>query len=111
MKTINLKYDIGDVVKYKTTEDEYKYAVCEFCGGTGRVWGVNNTSANCPRCGGNTEILKDIVKKEVIKEGTIERWCVNSYNKEEPHYIMLRNKAKLIKESDIIEKVNGDGEE
>lgn len=110
MKTINLKYDIGDVVKYKTIEDEYEYAACEFCGGTGRIWGVTHTSAACPMCGGYTKTLKDIVKKEVIKEGTIERWRMSSLD-EEPYYILLRNPAKLIKESDIVEKVNSDGEE
>ena len=110
MRTINLKYDIGDVVKYKTTEDEYKYAACEFCGGTGRVWGANNASAACPLCGGYTKILKDIIKKEVIREGTIERWRMSSLD-EEPYYILLRNPTKLIKESAIVEKVNSYGEE
>lgn len=109
MRTINLKYDIGDVVKYKTIEDEYKYATCEFCGGTGRVWGANNTSAACPLCGGYTKILKDIVKKEVIKEDTVKEWFIHADDKE-PNYIFLRE-SRTIKESDIVEKVNSDGEE
>lgn len=62
--TINIKYDIGDTVKWeKAIQNNEKIIKCNFCNGTGKVQGSDKSVLPCPRCYGKrtvpeTEILK-----------------------------------------------------
>ena len=112
MKTINIKYDVGDNIKYihrihKDIMDE-----CPCCGGTGQIIGVDGKWYECGECEGSGKIYSG--KQEIIEsieEGTIcdvhAHYDSNVLPKMDKAIIYYRtpHNTKKIMEEDIIERI------
>ena len=73
MKTINIKYNVGDVIRYKVQREEFKHLPCPCCGGPGWIPGMDKMKYECPECEGHGWIEGPARVVEEIKEGTIAR--------------------------------------
>lgn len=69
--TINIKYNIGDNIRYIYKEWTPKYIKCSCCNGKGRIIGFDLKQYDCPNCGSRGEIKDGCSLKKEIKEGTI----------------------------------------
>lgn len=111
-RTIKILYDIGDVVKYNYITNVPDYVKCPFCGGVGKIEGLNGDWAECPKCCGDKKIKAGHRIEQEVKEGTINEIQVcwfsnNEYSVMEPKYGLLREDYRVF-QSDIIKKVISD---
>lgn len=56
---IDIKYNIGDKVKWRKSQELNQYETCSFCNGAKEVQGADNTVLPCPKCHGRgtTKVL------------------------------------------------------
>jgi len=106
-KIIEFKYDVGDVVRFKGVKYEIKHEDCRFCGGEGRIKGLDGTYSYCPACDGNGKIEVEN-EEEVEMIGTIKSAHVHYdscyWPEGTPYYRILRYKYQ-VKEEDILFKL------
>lgn len=60
---IEVKYAIGDHVRFKNSATIVEKEDCEFCGTIGTITGLDGTVEDCPRCDG-----KGYTEKEISSE-------------------------------------------
>lgn len=101
---IEIKYNIGDVIKYRTTNTTTETAPCTFCNGSKTIQGHDNSVLPCPRCNGT-----GIMHLTETREGTatINQFSVNydSGSNTVPT-IIYRTPNGQFKQEDIIETVS-----
>lgn len=68
---IDVKYDIGDVVKYIERRKDKVFGPCSCCDGDGYITGNDDVKYVCPKCkGGKQDFLGEKVSEEE-KVGTL----------------------------------------
>jgi len=70
MYHLDVKYAIGDTVRFKHVAIYDKREDCTFCGCSGKIKGLDGTVVDCPKCGG-TGYFEEEVKGEHLYTGTI----------------------------------------
>lgn len=68
---IDVKYQVGDNVKYIHKEYVTEYIKCPCCDGKGFIMGHDNMKYNCPSCGISGQIKDGHKIREEVREGTI----------------------------------------
>lgn len=53
---VEIKYGIGDRVKFKFAQKEIEYAPCPCCGGRGTIDGVDGNEYECSECDGSGKV-------------------------------------------------------
>ena len=100
---INLLYDVGQTVEYSTIEKRTITEDCDFCGGLGIVYGLNNTPADCPECHGRgKKFCKRVIQEVFNKNGVISNYVVTQYNGKPKIVYWLDNTKKCIEQKDIV---------
>lgn len=107
---IDVKYNVGDKVKWKSYVETKDHITCPFCSGKNVIIGNDGSQMICPRCYGNGNIA---VEKEIDKEGNIVQILIayNSNNKQKymngPE-ISYNIDGFLVDQSRILEVINND---
>lgn len=57
---INTKYDIGDIIVYKSLNRRYRKLQCGCCGGSGIINGLDGVEYECGECEGSGELVEEI---------------------------------------------------
>ena len=108
---IEIKYNVGDNIRYTYSDYVTKYVKCPCCDGSGYIVGKNGKVYDCPNCDpdhwGQIKDGYDIFKHEVT--GTISAFHVNydSTLKKPIIYYSTPQDSKIFQE-DIIERVVSD---
>lgn len=109
---IDIRYAIGDQVRYKQTATIVDKKACSFCNESGKVVSLfDGTSEECPRCEGKGYIEKEVLGN-LEYEGTIQDiqvYYFGDHQDKEP-YVLYRmagwaNSQTWIAESSILEKI------
>ena len=106
--TIEVKYSIGDRVKFRHSVSDIDLIPCTFCNCTGKVTGADGTTDDCPRCDGRSAIQEEY---DAIKEfeGIIKRIELHMDGKKEPYVLYQMEGWKWsyswIAESQILEVI------
>ena len=107
---IDVKYNVGDKVKWKSFVETKDHVTCPFCGGKNVINGEDGSQMICPRCYGNGNI---VVEKEIDREGSIIQILVSYNSNEKQKYIggpeILYNiNGSLVDQSRILEVISDD---
>ncbi len=62
---IEVKYNIGDKIKFKTAQQLDEYETCSFCNGNKQIQGADNTVLPCPKCNGRGITRKVLVTDKI----------------------------------------------
>lgn len=114
---IEVKYNIGDNIRYIQRTPHAVYVECPCCGGEGWIFGADKKIYDCPNCEGFGKICEKEIESEEEKTGTIKTFAV-SYNSEMECYhgkpwIYYTTPQSLyrIMQDDIIEKIYSEEEQ
>ena len=108
---IEIKYNIGDVIKYKHKILHEVFEPCTCCDGVGKIIGADGDVYLCPKCEGNKSVKVGELEEEIEKEGTINRILINYdsmmecyHGKPWIYYNVPQNTYNIMQE-DIIGKI------
>ena len=111
---IDIKYNIGDNIRYIERKRREVYGPCPCCDQTGEIIGADGEEYECPNCDGSGRVYKETIKTEEEKTGTIKTFVV-SYNSEmecyhgKPWiYYTTPHSSYHIMQEDVIGKVISD---
>lgn len=104
---INVKYDVGDTIKYVHTDHRRTFGKCECCGGGGNIIGMDYKAYTCPRCHGTGMAHIGWMDESEEKEGTIWQVIVeyDSHGYDKPVIKYSTPHEPCILEEEIIERV------
>lgn len=108
---INVKYDVGDNIRYIDRTSHCAYIICPCCEGKKYITGADNLRYICPNCDGTGKIEEGIIETEEIKTGTIKEVIVryssgmDCYQKEPWIRYRIPQSVNNIKQEDILEKI------
>lgn len=111
---INVKYDIGDTIRYIEKKRNYVYGSCPCCNKTGEITGADGEKYECPNCKGSKKVCKGITESEEEKTGTIKTINVSydsgmeCYHGKSWIYYTTPHSSYHIMQEDIIEKIVSD---
>lgn len=110
---IDVKYAVGDKIRYWRIDRKERYATCGCCGGLGWIEGKDKYNYPCPECDEFGKILAGVEEIKVEDEGTISAVHVHydsnimtkkGYGVVNIYY-SLPQKAEHIQQEDIIGKI------
>lgn len=89
---IEVKYDIGDKIKWQYGVKSNNYITCPFCNGENVIIGKDGSQIICPKCHGNGNIREEIQHERVdIIDGVYVNYVNdklnNSFNGPEIKYV------------------------
>ena len=83
--TIEVRYNIGDEITWRVTQNSSRQEICSFCSGTGEVQGADNTILPCPKCNG----IKQTPVKEYREGRSIVDSIYVSYDSNDKRGVMI----------------------
>ena len=114
---IEVKYNIGDNIRYIERKQHDVYVECPCCRGKGWILGADEETYECPRCEGYAEVYDGTEEILEEKTGTIQTFHV-SYDSEiecyhgKPWiYYTTPHSLYRIMQDDVIEKVYSEEEQ
>ncbi len=111
---INVKYDIGDTIKYIERKKQYVYGSCPCCNRAGEITGVDGEKYECPNCKGSGKVYKEMIESKEEKTGTIKTINVSYSSEMECYhgkpwiYYTTPHSSYHIMQEDVIEKIISD---
>lgn len=114
---INIKYDVGDNIRYIDRKRKPILIDCPCCGGKGYVMGCDGNPYDCGECEGQGKYHADSWEEELCeKTGTICRAVVkydtsmSSFHGEAEIYYNVPHSTKNISQDDVIERIESEQE-
>lgn len=112
---INIKYDVGDNIRYIERKRKPILIDCPCCGGSGKIIGKDGNLYDCGECEGQGKYHVDSWEEELCeKTGTICRVSVrydtsmsSFYGKAEIYY-NVPHSTKNISQDDVIERIESE---
>lgn len=106
---INVKYDIGDSIRYIEKIYDPVWELCPCCKGKKYIIGADKEKYQCPKCKGNGRVHEEGTSVEKEKTGTIEAIHVH-YNSDCYHdklsiYYTIPQSVYHIQQEDILGKI------
>lgn len=100
--TIEVRYEIGEKIKYMTTITNYSEMVaCTFCDGSGRISGYDNTVTECPKCLGTGQVRKMNIIQGDSKIKNV-RVNYNALTDKKPSIVYECENGLFINQEDVI---------
>jgi hypothetical protein len=101
---IDVKYNIGDNVKYYIINTLDMYETCSFCNGRTEIQGADHTILPCPKCNGRgaTRIIRTEEKTGIITDINV---YFDSSNMKVPIIMYVVN-GSTVAQNDIVGVVN-----
>ena len=119
VKIIQIKYDVGDNIRFFDIKKEAIKIECPCCGGSGHIIGYDNQEYECGECEGEGTIQTGEYKEyKCEKTGTISSVHVHydsnmirhgKFGEPAIYYNTLHSRSNIYQE-DIIEKIVGEQE-
>ena len=111
--TIDVKYNIGDSIRYIEKISHPVWDLCSCCKGEKYIIGADGEQYECPKCEGNGKIRKENSNVEDEKTGTIKSIHIHydsdmdSYHGKPNIYYTIPQSVYHIQQEDILGKYNG----
>lgn len=102
---IDVKYDIGDKVKYVYREQHRILEKCGCCGGNKAIIGLDYKEYRCPKCDGTGCIYIGHMEHEEVREGVVWGVEVEYRSVRDKRPIINYNMPHKISQDDVIEVI------
>lgn len=106
---IDVKYNVGDCIKFYKKNWTEKYVKCGCCNGEGSIIGYNGKRYDCGHCGGKGVIRDGYDVEEELKESIISsvhfQYDSDAIEKKKLKIWYKTPRESRILQEDIIEKV------
>lgn len=109
--TIDVKYNIGDNIRYIEKISHLVWGRCPCCEGEKYIIGADGEQYECPKCEGNGKIREENLNVEDEKTGTIKSIHIHydsdidSYHGKPDIYYIVPQSVYHIQQEDILGKI------
>ncbi len=109
--TIDVKYNIGDNIRYIEKISHPVWGRCPCCDGEKYIVGVDGEHYECPKCGGNGKVHEGDLNVETEKTGTIKSVHIHYdsdmdfYHGKSNIYYSIPQGSYHIRQEDVLEKI------
>ena len=109
--TIDVKYNIGDSIRYIEKISHLVWDLCSCCKGEKYIIGADGEQYECPKCEGNGKIRKENLNVEDEKTGTIKSIHIHydsdisSYHGKPDIYYTIPQSFYHIQQADVLGKI------